>query len=218
MIRFRSPMTLTLLAIGLAATVAGFLSVPAEMNLPLHWGIDGRVDGTLPRNWALVQMPVVVLVLWALFWAIDRFSPSERREAAGSMMRVALVWSTAVLVLIQVLIVLAGLGIVVDSVRIVVIAMALTQVALGNVMPKSRPNAVAGIRLPSSLADPAKWQAVHRLSGVLSIVCGIALLAAAILIPVGPLLLGLLIIAWLMPLIAGSIYSVAIERPKARGV
>jgi uncharacterized membrane protein len=214
MIRFFTPLRILLLIIALVATIAGFLLIPETLSLPIHWGIDGKVDATLPRNWALLQLPVLIAVLWTIFWAIGRFTSPEKREAARHVMEVALSAATGLVVLIQIIMVLAGLGYELDVIKIVAIGVGLMLVALGNVMPKSRPNGVAGIRIPTTMSSAANWQATHRLTGWLTIAGGLVLIVVSVF--VGPPML----IVWLLgcvivPMLIGGIYSIVIARRAA---
>ncbi|MEO6395088.1 MAG: SdpI family protein [Devosia sp.] len=210
MIRFNAPINLLLVGIGLAATIAGFLFVPMNIDLPVHWGLDGQIDAMLPRNWALLRMPATIAGVWAIFWAINRFGNAERRQASTYVMNVALTAVTGLMVLFQILIVLVGLGVAVDVVKAIVIGIALMEIVLGNAMPKSQPNWVAGIRIPTTLNDPANWQATHRLTGVLMILAGVGLFVAALIWPTTLQLLLALIAAWLVPLTIGSLYSLVL--------
>lgn len=212
MIRFRSPLNVAFVAMLVAATVAGFIFIPGSMALPSHWGIDGQPDMTLPRNWALLQMPAAIAAVWAIFYAIQRWGNRDRQQASTHVMNVALTAITGLFVLIQVLIVLVGIGVAVDVVRSVLVGVALMQIALGNAFPKSQPNYVAGIRIRTTLADPANWQATHRLGGILMIVGGLAGLASAILLPVGLWLFVAFIASFLLPMIIASLYSLAYAR------
>lgn len=212
MIRFRSPLNLTSVAIAIVTTIAGFALIPAGTIMPVHWGIDGRIDGTMPRDLALIVMPVTVAFIWGLFAAIDRFTSPNKRAASAALVNVAISSTTALFTLIQVLLVLIALGVPVDLVRAIVIALALMEIAIGNVMPKSQPNRIAGIRLPSTLNDPANWQAVHRLTGLLTVICGVALFVVALLIQPAPLLFLALAVSWVVPLAVGIIYSLLLQR------
>lgn len=212
MIRFRSPLNIALVGVGLLATIAGFLLIPAGIALPAHWGVDGQPDLHLPRNWALLQLPAIIASVWAIFWAIDRFGNSDRRRASAHVVNVVLTALTALFVLIQILVVMVGMGVAIDVVRIVLVGVALMQIALGNAMPKSQPNTVAGIRIPTTLADPANWRATHRLAGVLMIVSAIALLAATVFWSIGSWLIGAFVASWIVPLLIGSLYSLAYAR------
>lgn len=217
MINLRAPLNLLLAAIGTAATIAGFLLVPMNIDLPVHWGLNGQVDGMLPRNWALLQMPAVVAAVWLIFWLIGRYGNAERQRASTHVMNVALTAITALMVLIQILIVLVGLGIAVDVVRGVVIGLALLEVALGNAMPKSQPNWVAGIRIPSTLNDPANWQATHRLTGLLMILGGVASFVAAVFLSASLPLLLVVLGALILPLVIGSVFSLVYAARHRRG-
>jgi len=212
MIRFRSPLNLTSVAIAIVTTIAGFALIPAGTIMPVRWGIDGRIDGTMPRDLALIVMPVTVAFIWGLFAAIDRFTSPNKRAASAALVNVAISSTTALFTLIQVLLVLIALGVPVDLVRAIVIALALMEIAIGNVMPKSQPNRIAGIRLPSTLNDPANWQAVHRLTGLLTVICGVALFVVALLIQSAPLLFLALAVSWVVPLAVGIIYSLLLQR------
>jgi uncharacterized membrane protein len=212
MIRFRSPLNIAFVVLGVLATIAGFLFVPADMRLPSHWGVDGQPDMFLARNWALLQMPAVIAAVWAIFYAIGRWGNRERQQASTHVLNVALTAITGLFVLIQVMVVLLGMGVTVDVVRTVLVGIALLQIALGNAFPKSQPNYVAGIRIPTTLADPANWQATHRLAGILMIVTGVAFLAAAAFLPVGWWLFGALLASFLGPMIIASLFSLAYAR------
>ncbi len=212
MIRFRSPLNIALVVMGLLTTAAGFLLIPGDTILPSHWGLNGQPDAFLPRNLALLQMPAVIVAVWVIFWAIDRWGNADRRRASTHVMNVALTAVTGLFVLIQMLVVLVGLGVAVDVVRTALVGVALLQIALGNALPKSQPNFIAGLRIPSTLGDPANWQATHRLAGVLMIVGGLANLAASALMPVGPWLFATFLAAWIVPMIIAGLYSLAYAR------
>ena len=49
--------------------------------------------------------------------------------------------------------------------RIIGLTLALSMVVVGNVMPRLRPNWVAGIRATRALTDPDVWRTTHRAFG-----------------------------------------------------
>jgi uncharacterized membrane protein len=113
----------------------------------------------------------------------------------------------AIFLAIQVGIVLIGIGHAVDMVRIVVGAIGVLLVVLGNVLPKSQPNWIAGIRLPWTLADRANWQATHRLGGRLVLAGGIVIILATLATADAPVLLAIMIAAVLLPMLIATVYS-----------
>jgi uncharacterized membrane protein len=52
-------------------------------------------------------------------------------------------------------------------------------IAIGNVLPKTRPNFLLGIRTPWTLSSPTTWDKTHRLGGPLVMLAGIAGLVGA---------------------------------------
>ncbi|MEQ1771770.1 MAG: hypothetical protein ABL879_18235 [Devosia sp.] len=108
MIRLFSPLNLVLIAVGAVVTLAGFLLVPINADLPVRWGFDLRPVLFMPRNLALVQMPLAGAAVWLVFWAIRRWGNPERQAHSAVAMNIALPAVTGVLILAQVAIVLSG--------------------------------------------------------------------------------------------------------------
>jgi uncharacterized membrane protein len=73
-------------------------------------------------------------------------------------------------------------------IRAVPLMLGLTMVSIGNLLPRTRPNAAVGIRTRRTLADRACWIRTHRDAGYVVVTAGmvVALSALAIPIPVGP--------------------------------
>lgn len=107
----RTPLNVTLLGLVVVVTVAGFLLIPDGRQLPVHWGLDGHVDATLPRNLALLQMPLATALVWLITWAINRWGNSGRSAGAAAGLRLILPGLTTLFLVIQLLIVLLGAGV-----------------------------------------------------------------------------------------------------------
>jgi hypothetical protein len=105
------PLELLLLAILVVITAAGFVLIPAGLDLPVHWGLDGSVTATMTRNWALLQMPIAAAIIWGLFYLIATSGRTERRRGTAIVLRWGPAVLTAVFILAQLLIVLSGLGV-----------------------------------------------------------------------------------------------------------
>ncbi|MBN9306367.1 MAG: hypothetical protein BGO82_19940 [Devosia sp. 67-54] len=200
------------LAVALAvASIAGFVLVPAGVDLPVHWGVTGAADGFLPRDLALLLLPAIaVLVLGLLVWV--------RRSAAAAGGRQALTTAMSVLlglfVVVQTAIVMIGVGIAVDMVRIVVLALGVVFVVLGNIMPKTQPNGVVGIRLPWTLADAANWQATNRLGGWLMLLGGLLMACTALLSGQPAILLTATAIGVIVPILVATLFSYRLAHRK----
>lgn len=210
-----TPLRLVLLAILLAAASAGFVLIPSDAVLPVHWGADGRADGFAPRNLALLWPVGITVVTWGVFVLIRRLASAKTVESSRHLSGAVLTGLLALFAAIAVVIVLIGTGVEVSMVRAIGFAVAGLLLLMGNALPKSQPNSVAGIRIRTTLGDPANWQATHRFTGWLCIAGGVVLLVAAAVAPV-------LVLVWVLvacvagPMLAGTLYSHAYAR-RARG-
>jgi len=81
---------------------------------------------------------------------------------------------------LMVLIVLGGVRVVQPwASRAVVMLGGLTLVAIGNLLPRTRPNVALGIRTQRTLADRRVWMLLHRIGGYICVGVGIVTLLTA---------------------------------------
>ncbi len=209
---FLTPINIAICTLLVLAALVGVVLIPAGAVLPVHWGLDGQPDAWQGRDLALAFPLILAGLIAVLLVLIRRYGNRGRAEAGIYVLRAAL---TAILVLalgIEVATVLIGIGYPISMVQVVSLCIAVLLLLLGNAMPKSQPNSFAGIRIPSTLNDPANWQATHRLTGLLLLVGGVVLAVAAFLVPPGPVLLAVLLAAILVPIVIGVVYSLRLAR------
>jgi hypothetical protein len=65
--------------------------------------------------------------------------------------------------------------------RIVVVLVGLTTMAIGNLLPRTRPNYALGIRTARTLADRQLWIVTHRISGYVAVGVGAAIVCGGLL-------------------------------------
>lgn len=212
-----TPLNLGLVAILAIATAAGFILVPAGTTLPVHWGITGEADGFLPRDAALLMLPLIALLVLALLVGAQRLAGEQRRQASRFAIAAAVPALLALFTAIQVGTVLIGSGVDVDMVRVIVVGVGALFIVLGNVMPKTQPNWIAGIRLPWTLSDPVNWQATHRVGGLLMMAGGAAIVLAAIVTGHPVALLAITLVGVFLPVAITTIYSYRLSRQMHRG-
>lgn len=107
----RTPLNLVLLVLVVLMTIAGFLLIPGGKELPVHWDLAGQVTNTLPRNLALLQMPLATAAIWLITWAINRWGNAGRGAGAAAGLRLVLPGLTTLFLVIQLVIVLLGAGV-----------------------------------------------------------------------------------------------------------
>ena len=74
--------------------------------------------------------------------------------------------------------------------RLTPILLGVLFIAIGNVLPRVKPNVAIGIRTSRTLRDRSAWLRVNRVAGYVSVALGIAVLLAGLLIPRGPFMAG----------------------------
>jgi immunity protein, SdpI family len=191
----------------LALTATGYAKIPAAPGLPMHWGLDGHPDEVWPRDPALMVMPIVALVLLALIFAIGRLAPVKKIEPGRYVTEAAATGVLLVLCALQFSLLLIGVGSEIDLTRIVAFVVAIALVILGAALPRSAPNAYAGVRLPWTMTDKANWTATHRLTGVLMVIAGFGLALVALLWPDPVNLLAAIGPAVFAPVLIGGVFS-----------
>ncbi len=70
--------------------------------------------------------------------------------------------------------------------RLTPILLGVGLMAIGNLLPRIRPNVAIGIRTSRTLHDRHAWLRVNRTAGYVAVALGLAIVAAALLVPPGP--------------------------------
>lgn len=198
-----------LLSLIAVTTIAGVVSIPADVMLPVHFDIFGQPDRFAGRDDALIIMPALGMALLAIFWAIGRFANPERLAGGRHVLEAVLPVILAMFLAFQLVLVFQFDFAVA---RVVAWSVAALLVVLGNILPKSQPNRYGGIRLKTTLADPANWAATHRFIGLAMMVAGGLLVILTLLTGAGPILIVAALIAMIMPLVLGVAYSYRLAR------
>jgi uncharacterized membrane protein len=193
-----------LLSLIAVTTIAGVVSIPGDAKLPIHWDIYGQPDRFAGRDDALILMPALGLSLLLLFWAIGRFAHPQRLAGGRYVMDAVLPVLLAMFLAFQLVLVFRfdfAIG------RVVAWGVAALLIALGNVLPKSQPNRYGGIRLKTTLGDPANWAATHRFTGLAMMAAGGLLVLLTLMTGKNPILIIGALAAVILPLLLGVIYS-----------
>lgn len=169
-----------LVAADVAFAAAAYPHLPARV--PSHWNLHGQVDAYSGRASAALVLPAIALATWLLLRVLPRIDPRRANYAkfAGSYDAVVAA-VVAMVVVIHVVVLGAGLGWPVDMGRVVPIALGVLFVVIGNVLPRARPNWWFGVRTPWTLSNDRVWARTHRVGGYLMVAAGVLCIAAALL-------------------------------------
>ena len=161
-----------------------WIQLPADAQVPIHWGVDGQVDGYASKTVGLFLLPLVTAGVAALFWVIPVIEP-RRANIARSGKAYAAIWVSVVLMLaaVDVVAIAAAMGAEPDMSLIVFVATGALFIVIGNYLPKVRPNYLMGIRTPWTLTSDLSWDRTHRVGGRLFVLEGLLFILIGLIRP-----------------------------------
>lgn len=161
-----------------------WLQLPADAEVPIHWGADGQVDGYASKTLGLFLLPLLTAGVAALFWVIPVIEP-RRANIAKSGKAYAAIWVAVVLMLaaIDVVAVAAAMGADLDMSLIAFVSTGALFIVIGNYLPKVRPNYMMGIRTPWTLTSDLSWDRTHRVGGRLFVLEGLVFILVGLVRP-----------------------------------
>ena len=169
----------------LMLALSGFVWRDTPDRLPVHWNLWGEVDRYGGKVEALLLVPGIALVMYALLLLAPRLSrTNEARLGTGYT---ATRWAVLILLAaIHGLLVLQVYGVQIDMLRAILLLVGALFLVLGSSLGSVQPNAIMGVRTPWTLTSRAAWEASQRLGGRLFLAAGGMFILA-----------GLLAMAWL---------------------
>ncbi len=174
--------SLALVAAMLALALLIGSRLPADIQLPTHWNFEGEADG-FSGKWTALLMPAGMTAASSL---LLYFLPSLEPRGEGLKRSQGLyfaAWAGLLLmgVAIQLVTLSAALGWNVPADRLIMGAVGVMLVLIGNQLGKSRSMYLVGIRTPWTLASEEVWIKTHRLGGKLMVASGLLIIIAAVL-------------------------------------
>jgi uncharacterized membrane protein len=173
-----STRTALCIAIGITlATLAYSLwvypALPAQ--IPIHWDINGRIDGWGAKEWAAFFGPgLSALLAGLLLGVLPWLSPRQFAvEAFRGTYNYVVVLACVLVAYIHLITLQSGLHAEVDLSRALVGGLFVFFALLGNVLGRTRRNFWMGVRTPWTLASDRVWTATHRLAGRLMVAGGV---------------------------------------------
>src|SRR5205814_2558504 len=127
-------------------------------------------------------LPTAALVIYTLFrslWLHDRIRSGngafEFTYHAIVLRAVLFVVALHVLVMIELTGATKAVGLHLPAGRAVVVLLGVMLVAIGNLLPRTRPNVAVGVRTTRTLTTAQLWQQVHRAGGYATVGLGIVI-------------------------------------------
>ena len=182
------------------------LSLPGDVQLPIHWGLDGEADGFSNKWTALIMPPLITACASLFFFFLPALEPrKEGLERSQGLYLWGWIASLQLGAAIELAVVSDALGLGLPVNRVIIGSIGGSLVLLGNQFGKSRSMYLMGLRTPWTLASEDVWIRTHRLAGKLMVLAGLVVIAAALL-PLPPsvlmrLMLGAVVAMALVPIV-----------------
>lgn len=150
-------------------------------QVPMHWGINGEVDGWESKAKAVFFMPCFCAAMQLFLLVMTSIDP--RKKAIHRKPMMVVIWLIPVLtVVMNVAVYLIALGFKVNMVEIILILLGAFFVLLGNYMPKLKKNYTVGIKVPWALNSEENWIRTHRFGGKVYVITGIVCIITGLLV------------------------------------
>ena len=149
-------------------------------RIATHFGPSGEADGWSSKAFAVFGTPLIMLAGHVLCAFISMLDP-KRRNFDGKAFGLVL-WIMPVMSIIMSGVVLGkALGMAINITTVILIAIGIMFILLGNYLPKVGQNYTVGIKVPWALNDPENWTATHRFGGKVFMITGVLSIAVAFL-------------------------------------
>ncbi len=133
-----------------------------------HWDIRGDVNGYMPKFWGLFLMPLLSIVLLALFLIIPAIDPlSENIEKFRNYFDAFVVLVISFLFYLHILTIFWNLGIEFSLPGFLAPAFGILFFYCGILISNAKRNWSIGIRTPWTLSSDKVWNETHELGGKL---------------------------------------------------
>ncbi len=180
-------------------TAVVYQFLPKEM--PMHYDVNGEIDRWGSRAEQFI-FPAIILVM-ALFWQImiilyekgaqnEKNAEKERKEYVANAKVLGIVGIVqGVMFGIMHFIFLYGAWVeantgathmAIDVTKVVNILVGIVFIIFGNIMPKSKKNALVGARTGWSMYNDNTWRKTNRLGGIVLVVTGFLTIVTSVFV------------------------------------
>jgi len=154
--------------------------VPGQMAS--HWGINGDVNGYLPKFWGLFLLPIIAAGCLGVFALIPRIDPLKKNvhEFAKYFDRFILIFILFLLYL-YILTILWAMGNRFNMVQLMAPGFGALIFYAGILVSHAKRNWFIGIRTPWTMSSEIVWDKTHKLGGKLFKTAGLLAFVGAVI-------------------------------------
>ena len=172
---------ITSVIILLPIAVGLFLWNDLPEQIPVHWGIQNTPDRWSGKGFAVFAIPLFLL---AVHWVcvIGTAADPKNRDQSPKAMGLIFWIVPFVSLFVSGFAYAAAMGMIFGPGVVVPVIAGIAFMAIGNYLPKCKPNYTLGIKVAWTLNSEVNWIATHRLAGKVWMIGG-ALLLLCVFLP-----------------------------------
>ncbi len=170
--KLTSILVLAMIALAVIAGLIFWNQLPEQMAS--HWGADDQVNGYMPKFWGVFLMPIITLVMFALFLLIPNIDPLKANVAQfRETFNLFILFIVMFLLYIHGLTLAWSLGYTSFKMSSAMLpVMGLLFIFVGYLLRRSKRNFFIGIRTPWTLSSDTVWDKTHQLGSTLFMLSG----------------------------------------------
>lgn len=175
-----NPVLLGVILLSLAAGAVLYNYLPERV--PIHWNLQGEVDGYGGRFMGGFGLPLMTLGCYLLMVLVPRIDPKRKNYPKFTCAYNAFLWAFVLFMLaLHTAVLLSAFGYKIDIALITPIGIGILFIVMGNYMTRVRHNYFFGIKTPWTLANETVWRKTHRFGGTLFVAAGIVTIGSVFL-------------------------------------
>lgn len=154
--------------------------------IPIHFGIDGQAD-SFGSKWVCLLMPIFAIILTLAYHIYISYIKKKNSENNNiKVLNILIPCIIFFFILIGWIITAISLnyGTSINTAYMpyaIIALIGILMIILSNFMGKLKPNYTIGVRLSWTLRDETVWKKTHRISGIVGVICGIAMVISGII-------------------------------------
>ncbi|MGN1014675.1 MAG: SdpI family protein [Butyricicoccus sp.] len=151
--------------------------------IPIHWGLDGQVNGTVPRPMIFLLGAIGLLVTLLMLFSA-RTDPKQQNSKRNQPLydSIAIAFNLLILVLMLTTIAESLRPGTLNVGRLATLIVGALYAFIGNLLPKAKQNYRLGIRTSWALSDGRNWSFTNRIGGWLMFFSGIIMIVSSFLL------------------------------------
>ncbi|MFM7770629.1 MAG: SdpI family protein [Bacteroidota bacterium] len=145
-----------------------YLYPSLNMQIPIHFNIEGKPDGWGSRESIFIApgiLGLVTIVVYFLLLNIEKFDPKRVSKSDNAGIKSLGFFISIFLTILSLCILYGSAHDKVPMDKLILGILSLLFIGIGIYMPKLEQNYFAGYRIPWTLDNEENWKATHKLAG-----------------------------------------------------